>query len=76
MASNPLVEIQEHGQSAWLDYIHRKDLHNGELQRRIDEDGVLGVTSNPSIFQKAIGDSDTYDEAIVTMLDLEAQDIY
>lgn len=76
MASNPLVEIQEYGQSAWLDYIHRKDLHNGELQRRIDEDGVLGVTSNPSIFQKAIGDSDTYDEAIVTMLDLEAQDIY
>ena len=74
--SNPLLEIQKHGQSAWLDYIHRDDLANGDLQRRIDEEGVLGVTSNPSIFQKAIGDSDTYDEDILTMLDLEAEDIY
>jgi len=74
--SNPLLEIQKFGQSAWLDYIHRQDLQNGDLQRRIDEEGVLGVTSNPSIFQKAIGDSDTYDAAIMTMLDLEALDIY
>ena len=74
--SNPLLEIQKFGQSAWLDYIHRDDLENGDLQRRIDEEGVLGVTSNPSIFQKAIGDSDTYDDDIMTMLDLEAQDIY
>ena len=74
--SNPLLEIQKYGQSAWLDYIHRDDLNNGDLQRRIDEEGVLGVTSNPSIFQKAIGDSATYDAAIMTMLDLEAQDIY
>ncbi len=74
--SNPLLEIQKLGQSAWLDYIHRDDLNNGDLQRRIDEEGVLGVTSNPSIFQKAIGDSDTYDDAILAMLDLEAQDIY
>ena len=74
--SNPLLEIQKFGQSAWLDYIHRQDLQNGDLQRRIDEEGVLGVTSNPSIFQKAIGDSDTYDDDILTILDLEAQDIY
>ena len=74
--SNPLLEIQKLGQSAWLDYIHRDDLNDGDLQRRIDEEGVLGVTSNPSIFQKAIGDSDTYDGAILTMLDLEAQEIY
>ena len=73
---NPLLEIQKFGQSAWLDYIHRDDLENGALQRRIDGEGVLGVTSNPSIFQKAIGDSDTYDDAIMTMLDLETQDIY
>ena len=51
-------------------------MNNGDLQRRIDEEGVLGVTSNPSIFQKAIGDSDTYDDDILTMLDLEAQNIY
>ncbi len=74
--SNPLLEIQNFGQSAWLDYIHRQDLQNGDLQRRIDDEGVLGVTSNPSIFQKAIGDSDTYDEAMLAILDLDAQDIY
>ena len=74
--SNPLVDIQKYGQSAWLDYIHRQDLDNGDLQRRIDEEGVMGVTSNPSIFQKAIGDSDTYDAAMMTMLELEAQAIY
>ncbi len=74
--SNPLLEIQNFGQSAWLDYIHRDDLRNGGLQNRIETEGVLGVTSNPSIFQKAIGDSDTYDSAIMTMLDLDAPDIY
>jgi transaldolase / glucose-6-phosphate isomerase len=73
--TNPLLELQQYGQSAWLDYIHRKDLNNGALQEHIDG-GVRGVTSNPSIFQKAIGDSDTYDDAIMTMLDLEAQDVY
>jgi len=73
---NPLIELQRFGQSAWLDYIHRDDLRNGDLQRRIDEEGVLGVTSNPSIFQKAIGDSDTYDQDIMTMLDLDALAIY
>jgi len=73
--TNPLLELQQYGQSAWLDYIHRKDLKNGALQKHIDG-GVRGVTSNPSIFQKAIGDSDTYDDAIMTMLDLEAQDVY
>ena len=52
--TNPLIEIQAQGQSAWMDYIHRKDLNNGDLQRHIEE-GVLGVTSNPSIFQQAIG---------------------
>ena len=74
--SNPPVDIQKYGQSIWLDYIHRQDLKGGGLQRRIDEEGVLGVTSNPSIFQKAIGDSDTYDDAMLTMLELETQDIY
>ncbi len=73
--TNPLIEIQAQGQSAWMDYIHRKDLNNGDLQRHIEE-GVLGVTSNPSIFQQAIGESETYDESIMRMLDLDVQDIY
>jgi transaldolase/glucose-6-phosphate isomerase len=74
--TNPPVEVQQFGQSIWLDFIHRNSLQNGEMQRYIDEFGVIGVTSNPAIFQKAIGDSDTYDAAIMHMLDLEAYDIY
>ncbi|QPC84337.1 bifunctional transaldolase/phosoglucose isomerase [Phototrophicus methaneseepsis] len=76
MAENPAFAVQEIGQSLWLDFIHRKALQDGEFQRRIDEEGVVGVTSNPSIFQKAIGDSDTYDEAIRANLDLSANEIY
>lgn len=50
------------GQSLWLDYIRRKMLTGGELERLIKEDGIRGLTSNPTIFQKAIGDSTDYDE--------------
>lgn len=74
--SNPAIEVQNYGQSLWLDYIHRAEIQNGEFQRRIDEEGILGVTSNPAIFQKAIGDSNTYDEAISQMLELDAQAVY
>lgn len=74
--SNPPVAAQAHGQSIWLDYIHRRSLESGELQDWIDNYGVIGVTSNPSIFQKAIGDSEDYDSAIGTMLDLDANAIY
>lgn len=76
MANNPPFEVQNYGQSIWLDYIHRQELENGEFQRRIDEDGVMGVTSNPSIFQQAIGESDIYDESIRHLLDLDPVDIY
>jgi len=74
--SNPAIEVQQYGQSLWLDYIHRAELESGDFQRRIDEEGILGVTSNPAIFQKAIGDSNTYDAAISNMLDLDAMQIY
>ncbi|MBI5671080.1 MAG: bifunctional transaldolase/phosoglucose isomerase [Chloroflexi bacterium] len=76
MSSNPTVEVQQYGQSFWLDFIHRTSITGGELQRYIDDYGILGVTSNPSIFQKAIGESDAYDDAISHMLDLDASDIY
>lgn len=59
---NPLKALRELGQSVWLDYIRRKLLQSGELQRLIDEDGLAGMTSNPSIFAKAIGGSDDYDD--------------
>jgi transaldolase/glucose-6-phosphate isomerase len=74
--SNPAIEVQTLGQSLWLDYIHRAEIESGEFQRRIDNEGVLGVTSNPAIFQKAIGESETYDEAMSNLLDLDATTVY
>ncbi len=61
---NPLLKLADFGQSIWLDYIRRHMLTSGELKRLIQEDGLKGVTSNPSIFNKAIGGSHDYDEAI------------
>jgi len=76
MATNPPVEVQKYGQSIWLDYMHRRSIRSGELKKYIDEDGVVGMTSNPSIFQKAIGESDDYDEGMSHLLELEPYDIY
>jgi transaldolase/glucose-6-phosphate isomerase len=76
MTRNPAVDVQQFGQSLWLDYIHRKELRNGEFQRRIDEEGVMGVTSNPAIFQQSIGESELYDDNILTLIDLDPVVIY
>ncbi len=64
MKKNPLLGIREFGQSVWLDYIRRKMIDSGELKRLIEEDGLRGITSNPSIFEKAIGGSEDYDDQI------------
>jgi transaldolase len=64
---NPLTALAALGQSLWLDYISRDLIESGELRRLIEEDGLRGMTSNPSIFQKAIADSHDYDEAIRAM---------
>lgn len=64
MKKNPLLELETFGQSIWMDYIRRGTISSGELQRLLEEDGVSGVTSNPSIFEKAISESRDYDEAI------------
>jgi transaldolase/glucose-6-phosphate isomerase len=61
---NPVKELEEHGQSVWLDFLARGFVARGDLKRLIDADGVKGVTSNPSIFEKAIDSSDEYDAAI------------
>ena len=61
---NPLRELLKHGQSVWLDYIRRSLLTSGELQRLVEEDGLRGVTSNPTIFEKAIAGSTDYDAAL------------
>src|SRR5919106_580636 len=57
---NPLLALQDYGQSVWLDYMQRHLITSGELQRLIDEDGLRGMTSNPAIFEKAITGSTDY----------------
>ncbi|MBV8199574.1 MAG: transaldolase [Acidobacteria bacterium] len=64
MSQNPLQRLAELGQSVWYDYI-RRDLYQGpELRRLIDEDGLRGMTSNPTIFQQAIAATELYDDDI------------
>ena len=65
---NPLKQLGEQGQSIWLDYIRRNLIRSGELKRMVDEDGIRGVTSNPTIFEKAIAGSTDYDDALGEML--------
>jgi transaldolase len=58
---NPLQQLHAAGQSIWLDYIDRTMLHNGELARRIPGDALTGMTSNPTIFEKALAQGSAYD---------------
>jgi transaldolase len=62
MSKNPLFKLAEYGQSVWYDDISRSLVRGDGLQRLIDERAVVGVTTNPSIFEKAIGQSDEYDD--------------
>jgi transaldolase/glucose-6-phosphate isomerase len=68
--SNPLRALGDAGQAIWLDYLHRKILEDGELARLIRDDGLKGMTSNPSIFEKAIGEGDAYDDRLKSSLAL------
>jgi len=75
---NPLYELSEHGQSYWLDNLSREIIRNGALQRRVEQEGLRGVTSNPAIFHKAISSGDAYDEEIAKLVATGAStvDIY
>ncbi|SRR5712692_1168132 len=66
-----LHRLSELGQSVWIDYLSRDLLHEGELARMMKEDAVVGVTSNPTIFQKAISQGETYDEQLKELLEQE-----
>jgi transaldolase len=66
-AVNPLQDLLRFGQSVWLDYIRRNLITSGELKRLIDEDGVRGITSNPSIFEKAISASTDYADLLQSL---------
>src|SRR6516225_6064260 len=75
---SPLRALQVFGQSVWLDYIRRSLITGGELRRLIDEDGLRGVTSNPSIFEKVVTGSADYREAIDSLAEraLDAKTLY
>jgi transaldolase len=74
MNKNALIGLKEIGQSVWLDNLSRKLIHSGELKRLIDEDGLSGITSNPTIFQKAISGSTDYDSSLQKMIDKGVKD--
>jgi len=76
---NHLKDLQKFGQSVWLDYIRRNLITSGELKRLIDEDGLRGITSNPSIFEKAISGSSDYSDLLNSLKskkDLDAKSRY
>lgn len=68
MSNNPLIGLRELGQSVWLDNLSRKLINSGEMKRLIDEDGLSGITSNPTIFQKAMSGSSDYDGSLKRMI--------
>jgi len=71
MAKSRLHQLADHGQSVWIDFLSRDLLRSGELERRMRDDAVVGVTSNPTIFQKAISAGDAYDDQLREVLEEE-----
>lgn len=68
MSKNPLSQLSDFGQSFWYDNIQRTLLQNGDMQKMVDEDDMRGVTSNPSIFEKAIANSNDYDDSLAALV--------
>ena len=68
MNKNPLSQLSSFGQSFWYDNIQRNMLQNGELAQMLKNDGLRGITSNPSIFEKAIANSNDYDQSLLRMV--------
>ena len=64
MARSRLHELSEHGVSAWVDSLSREMLETGHLARLMEEDAIVGVTSNPTIFEKALSTGDWYDDQL------------
>ncbi|HUR29534.1 MAG TPA: transaldolase, partial [Planctomycetota bacterium] len=73
-SKNPLAALGALGQSVWIDHIQKSMLDSGELARLVEQDGLKGVTSNPSIFEKAITGSDDYAEQLSALRELSATD--
>ena len=75
MPKSRLHQLSELGQSVWIDYLSRDLIHQGELERMTEEDAVVGITSNPTIFQKAISQGDAYDEQLRELLADDQDDV-
>jgi transaldolase len=71
---NPLKELSRFGQSVWLDYVRRGLIESGELRRMMDELAIVGITSNPTIFNKAISGSSDYDQAMHSLVESGERD--
>jgi len=71
METNPLIQLEQFGQSIWLDYIRRDLITSGELSKLIESDGISGMTTNPAIFEKAISGSHDYEQEIGEMIKQE-----
>src|SRR4051812_20701488 len=74
MSKSRLHELSERGQSVWIDSLSREMIESRELERLIEEDAVVGVTSNPTIFQKAFDSGDSYDEQLRQEMEDEEDD--
>jgi len=76
---NPLKSLNQHGQVVWLDFLSRRFIAEGDLQKLVTNDGLTGVTSNPSIFKKAIAGSTDYDSSLAALVkdaDCDAMALY
>jgi len=78
MAKSRLQQLSALGQSVWIDYLSRRLVHGGELERLIRNDAVVGMTSNPTIFQKAIAEGDAYDAQLREVLveEVEPKEVF
>ncbi len=74
MSKTPLQQLSDLGQSVWIDSLSREMIQGGELERLVREDSVVGVTTNPSIFQKALAEGDAYDEQMREVMDGQSED--
>ena len=74
MAQTPLQRLSDLGQSVWIDYLSRSLINDGDLEQMMDRDAVVGVTTNPTIFQKAMAEGDAYDAQLKDVLAKESDD--
>ena len=75
-AKNPLESLHDHGQAVWLDFLARRFITEGGLKKLVEGDGLTGVTSNPTIFNKAIAGSADYDSSLKTAGDFDIMTLY